>query len=342
MQIRTRSTSTGGMAPPRSTAQRSGRGQQRSRGRRKKTTAGGGGGGGQEPEYAVEITGRPAFSQICVTLRPGQSILANAGALAYMREGVLRGELSVGGVGAAFGRALGGQSFFRMRYTGAPAAADGSGSGDPDRRVTLAPAVPGDVLQLQLLPGQELLVSRESYIAGSPSIKVTGKLNWRGAFVVGQEEGLVLPRLVADEKAGGTVFLAAYGGFTRHDLGEGQTLLVDNGLFLASAALPNQEPYELVKLGRTLVSAVLGGEGLGMLFRGPATLFTQSHNLNDLVGYIADRLPSGRGASVAGNAAVELVGQMLQSGGGGGGGGSTGRERRGARTQSRGARTQCR
>ena len=41
------------------------------------------------------------------------------------------------------------------------------------------------------------------------------------------------------------------------------------------------------------MSSLLGGEGLGMRFDGPATVYTQSHNLNDLAAMIAARLPEG-------------------------------------------------
>jgi uncharacterized protein (AIM24 family) len=70
-------------------------------------------------------------------------------------------------------------------------------------------------------------------------------------------------------------------------------LLVDNGLFLACVrpAGNSGKLYSIVKLGKTLISSLLGGEGLGMKFQGPATVYTQSHNLNDLAGMIAARLP---------------------------------------------------
>lgn len=213
--------------------------------------------------------------------------MSNGGSLAYMREGVERGKLEGHGIFGMVKRALGGQSFFLVSYKGldTPTAAS--------RRVTFSSPVPGDILRLDMTPGARVVVSRESYMAGSPSVNVSGKLNWRGMFEIGQDEGLVLPELKCDGVPG-SAWLGAYGAFQRHDLQAGNTLLVDNGLFLACVrpAGSTGKLYSVVKLGKSFISSLLGGEGLGMKFEGPAIVYTQSHNLNDLAGMIAARLPS--------------------------------------------------
>ena len=220
--------------------------------------------------------------------------MSNGGSLAYMREGVERGKLESNGIFGMVKRALGGQSFFLVSYKGLdlPTAAS--------RRVTFSSPVPGDILRLDMGVGARVIVSRESYMAGSPSINVSGKLNWRGMFELGQDEGLVLPELKCDGTPG-TAWLGAYGSFQRHDLKAGNTLLVDNGLFLACVRPTGSSGklYTVVKLGKSFISSLLGGEGLGMKFEGPATIYTQSHNLNDLAGMIAARLPSSDHSSPA-------------------------------------------
>ena len=250
----------------------------------------------QRDEYQAAVLGSPAFAHLEVELRPGQTIVSNGGALAYMREGVRRGELKLGGGALDFlKRAVAGQSMLQTTYTGLA-----SGR----RLVTFASPVPGDILRLELAPGQSAVVSRESYLAGSPTVAVGGKLNWRGVFGVGQDEGIVLPKLTCTpiEKRGGdpapavgTAWLGSYGAFQRHELQPGESLLVDNGLFLACvrpAGDTGDRPlYTVVKLGQSIMSSLLGGEGLGMRFDGPATVYTQSHNLNDLAAMVAARLP---------------------------------------------------
>jgi uncharacterized protein (AIM24 family) len=244
-----------------------------------------------------------------------------------MREGVQRGSVEVGGFGKMIGRALGGQSLFLVRYKGLPGFPS-----DASRSVTFASSTPGDVLHLRMRPGERWTISRDSYLAGSPNVTVSGRLNWRGAFEVGQEEGLVLPSLECaatvsgGPDAGGCAWLASYGRFKRHELLAGQTLLVDNGLFLACSS--SGSPYKVTRLGKSWTSSLLGGEGLGMQFDGPAIVYTQSHNFNDLAALVASRMPDGGGGAVGIGAAVGLGAMLLGETGGGGGGGGNGIVRR--------------
>lgn len=244
----------------------------------------------QEEEYETTITGRPGFAELHMVLRPGQTILSNGGSLSYMREGVERGELgSTGGVMGFFGRALAGQSAFQVSYKGL----DNGGS----RMMTFSSPVPGDIMKIDMQPNEKYVVSRESYIASSENVRVTGTLNWRGFFMIGQEEGFVLPELINEGDRKGCAWLASYGSITEHVLKDAsETLTVDNGLFLAARS--DREPlYTLVKMGKSILSSLFGGEGIGMLFRGPVVVYTQSHNLNDLAGHIAARLPPAPPAS---------------------------------------------
>lgn len=241
-------------------------------------------------EYEYTIRGQPAFAELDLMLKPGQKVYTDGGSLSYMREGVERGKLKFGGLGSIFGRTLGGQSVLQVSYTGLP-------TGVP--RLTLASPYPGDILHLRMQPGTRTIISRGSFVAGSPNVQVNGRLNWRGAFMVGQEEGLVLPELqCAGDEGEGSAWLGAYGGFMRHVLEPGQIMLVDNGLFLACARPDaSKAPYKVVRLGSSLTSSFFGGEGLGMEFSGPCILYTQSHNFNDLVFRVAERLPNQNGGS---------------------------------------------
>lgn len=246
-----------------------------------------GGGGGVGAEYEFTVHGAPAFGEVEFVLRPGQELITDGGALSYMREGVERGTLKVGGLGAMLGRALGGESLFLVKYTGK------AGEKVGQRRVTISSAYPGDILALELQPGERAIISRDSFLASSPNVRVTGKLNWRGAFEWGQEEGLVLPQVVNEGPGKGYVWLGSYGNFRKHELADAsQVLLVDNGMFLAvKRPVGGTVPYKVTKLGKSFVSSFFGGEGLGMEFRGPDTVYTQSHNFNDLAQLVGSRLP---------------------------------------------------
>lgn len=243
--------------------------------------------------YDYVIEGGPAFSELVVVLRPGQAILADGGALQHMRGGIERGQIKLGsgGVLSALGRAFGGESLLLNRYVAKTDARD------DERRIAFASPFPGDALCLELAPGDEWTLSRGAFLASSEAMQVTGKLNMRGIVPFGQEEGLVLPKVRCVGDGGGTLFVSAYGGCKKHELRHGDELLVDNGLFLAC---PGSTSYQVVKLGKTLVSSLFGREGLGMRFVGPCTVYTQSRNFNDLVAELADALPGCRHGGGAG------------------------------------------
>jgi len=225
-------------------------------------------------DYNFEVKKNGSSDIVEFDLKSGQSIVSNGGCMNYMREGVDRGKLSNsagGGIFSGFGRMFSGQSLYLVKYTGL---------NTPNRFVAFSSAIPKSILHLVIQPGQELQINRGSFIASSPNVDISGKLNWRGIFEFGQEEGLVLPKLTSKGNREGHVWLGMFGHYQKHALSKGQSLLVDNGLFLASIASENKdEPvYTIEDLGKGFVSTVVGGEGLGMHFEGPRVVYTQSHH----------------------------------------------------------------
>lgn len=238
-------------------------------------------------EYSYRVHADKSFAVVEFDLKPGQTIVSNGGSMNYMREGVDRGELSDSGGGgfwSGLGRLFSGQSAFLVRYTGLD---------KPNRFVTFSSTIPGSVMPLKIKPGQEILINRGSFIACSPNVNISGKLNWRGFLGIGQDEGGVLPKLTLTGKQEGIVWLGAFGHFQKHELKKDQSLLVDNGLFLASIASENKdEPiYTLENLGKSIVSTALGGEGIGMNFGGPRIVYTQSHDLANFAFEISQLMP---------------------------------------------------
>ena len=271
-----------GVAPPRSprppgTAERKRRGGTGLRGQN--------GGGAGASEYDFDIAGGPgsAFTELVVRLAAGQAILAEAGALQRMREGVERGRAKLGGVIAAVARAAADESAFLVEYR----AGEDRAASAAARTVVFASALPGGVQALKLRPGESYKLARGAFLAASPGVVVSGTLNWKGLLPFGNDTGFVLPEAKHKGQGEATLFVSSFGAPAKHELGPGESLLVDNGLFLAC---PSDVGYEVVKLGRTLVSSILGGEGLGMKFAGPCVVYTQSRNMDQFVAQIAARL----------------------------------------------------
>jgi len=238
-------------------------------------------------DYTYRVHSDKSFAVVEFELKPDQIIVSNGGSMNYMREGVDRGELSDSGEGgfwSGIGRMFSGQSAFLVQYRGLD---------KPNRFVTFSSTIPGSVMHLTLQPGQEIMINRGSFIACSPNVNISGKLNWRGFLGIGQQEGGVLPKLTCTGDQAGHVWLGAFGHFQKHELKKNQSLLVDNGLFLASIASENKDDpiYTLENLGKNIVSTAFGNEGIGMKFIGPRVVYTQSHDLSNFAFEISQLLP---------------------------------------------------
>ncbi len=260
--------------------------------------------GGDPNLLKTEITGSPGSNYLVVDLSPGQTIVTAPGSLVYLRGDVEKGVVEIGGIGKAFARALGGQDLVLTKYKG-----NANGG-----RIALGTALPGDIIAIDLGPKQEVIVSRGSFLCCTEGLEVTATTRAQGILSVGQQEGFVLPVIRAGER-GGRVWLCAYGTFERIDLDVNEVAVLDNGTFLAC---PTGLNYQIVRLGKTLLSSLAGGEGLGMQFIGPASLYIQSKNINDFYATISNSTEAQAGVVKAGVGAALVAGLMNWGNGGGG------------------------
>ena len=113
----------------------------------------------------VDIQYRPSYSLAVVKLDPKESIQVEAGSMVSMSPGMTIETRAKGGLVSALKRSvLGGESFFMNDYR-----APGQGG-----QITLAPALPGDLVVLDL-NGQTLMVQSGSYVASSEGVNVDTK-----------------------------------------------------------------------------------------------------------------------------------------------------------------------
>jgi uncharacterized protein (TIGR00266 family) len=237
------------------------------------------------------------------TLTAGQSVLTAPGSMIYMDGNIEKGEVKLGGFGKAFGRLFAGEDFFMTKY---------SGKASVPGKVALSLPFPGDILQINMKAGESYRVSRGCFLACTENITLSGTAKPIGILELGQEEGFVLPLFTCSEKEG-TLWLGGYGNFEEHKLEKGEIMYVDNGIFLACK---NEMNYELEKLGKSLWSSFMGGEGIGMKFTGPGVLYTQSKNFNDLIQEISRKLPTENSAKQ--KAVAGILDSVLGSDEGGG------------------------
>lgn len=205
-----------------------------------------------------------------VELDPGETVIAEAGAMNYMEDGVSfetkmgDGSKPSGGVldsiMNAGKRVLTGESIFMTHF---------SNSGAGKKRVAFAAPYPGKIIPIEMGEmGRELICQKDAFLCAAYGTSVDIAFNKRlGAGFFGGE-GFILQRLRGDGKA----FIHVGGTVIKREL-HGETLRVDTGCL---AAFTPGIDYDIERAGN-LKSMVFGGEGLFLAtLRGTGTVYLQS------------------------------------------------------------------
>lgn len=215
-----------------------------------------------------EIRYKPAYSLLVVTLEPGESIVAESGAMTYMQPTIevktQKREKSIwGSLGMAI---LGGQSFFVNEFV----ATTGSG----EAGFSAAPL--GDIETLKVTAGKGFILQKAAYIASQGSVQLDVK--WEG-FTKGLfGQGLFMIKASGE----GTIFINTFGAIDHHTLAPGERLVVDN---FHLVAFSDSCQYKVTKFGG-LKETILGGEGFVTDIQGPGEVYIQTKNIRELADWI--------------------------------------------------------
>ncbi len=220
-------------------------------------------------EVDYEIIGDD-MQMVEVELDPGECVVAEAGAMNYLEEGIefesRMGDGSTPDQGlmsklmSAGKRALTGESLFLTHFTN---------HGGEKRRVAFAAPYPGKIVPLDMATlDNEIILQKDAFLCAALgtqlSIAFARKL---GAGFFGGE-GFILQKLVGD----GMAFAHACGTIIRMDL-NGESLRVDTGCLVA---FTKQIDYSIERAGN-LKSMFFGGEGMFLTtLRGHGTVWLQS------------------------------------------------------------------
>lgn len=219
-----------------------------------------------------EFTHKPSYTHLIVTLEPGESIVAEPGAMVGHSTNVsMETETSRDGLLSSAKSLLGGESAFANKFT-----AEGE-----QGTVTLAPPSPGDVMSYEL--EDETLYSTDgAFLAGSDDIDIDSELGDLKSIL---GEASLTPLAL---KGTGTVFIEAYGGLEKLELAAGESYILDNEHLVA---WNDEVDYSIERVGN-LKSSLLSGEGLVFEFTGQGTVWYQTRDMDALVSTLAQRMPS--------------------------------------------------
>ncbi|MGB0721228.1 MAG: TIGR00266 family protein [Gammaproteobacteria bacterium] len=223
----------------------------------------------QSHEVDYEILGHD-IQIVEVELDPGETVIAEAGAMNYMEDGIVfeakmgdGSDAEDGLFGKLWGagkRLITGESLFMTHFTH---------QGPGKARVAFAAPHPGKIVPLNLSElGGDVICQKDAFLCAARGTQVSIAFNKRlGAGFFGGE-GFILQRLQGD----GMAFVHAGGTVVRKEL-KGETLRVDTGCLVGFT--PGVD-YSIERAGG-LKSMLFGGEGLFLAtLSGTGTVWLQS------------------------------------------------------------------
>ncbi len=241
-----------------------------------------------------------------ITLDPMETVIAEAGSMMYMDEGIsfeakMGDGSSPGGgfMGMLMGagkRLLTGESLFMTHFTNV---------GRNRQRLAFAAPYPGKIIPLDLRElGGEIICQKDAFLCSAfgTEIGVAFARKLGVGFFGG--EGFVLQRLRGD----GLAFVHAGGTLVKHEL-HGETLRLDTGCLVAMT--PGID-YDIERAGN-LKSMVFGGEGLFLAtVRGHGTVWVQSLPFSRLAERVLAAAPGGIGRGRDEGSVLGGLGRMFE------------------------------
>lgn len=241
-----------------------------------------------------------------VELDPHETVIAEAGAMNYMEDGITfearMGDGSQASEGGLMGivknvgkRVLTGESIFMTHFTNAASR---------KRRVAFAAPYPGKIIPIQLDEiGGEITCQKDAFLCAARGTQLTIAFNRRlGAGFFGGE-GFILQRLRGD----GLAFLHAGGTIIERQLNN-ETLRLDTGCLVAFSP---GITYDIERAGN-LKSMFFGGEGLFLAtLQGTGTVYLQSLPFSRLADRILQHAPAVGGSSQGEGSILGGLGMLL-------------------------------
>jgi uncharacterized protein (TIGR00266 family) len=240
-----------------------------------------------------------------VELDPGETVIAEAGAMNWLEDGItfeakmgdgsqpdqgLMGKLLDVGK-----RAVTGEALFMTHFTN---------EGYVKKRAAFSAPYPGKIIPLDMASmGGELICQKDAFLCAALGTRVTIAFNKRlGAGFFGGE-GFILQKLKGD----GMAFIHAGGMVVEKQL-KGETLRVDTGCIVGFS--PGID-YDIQRAGN-LKSMFFGGEGMFLAtLSGHGRVFLQSLPFSRLADRIIQHAPSAGGSAKGEGSVLGGLGRML-------------------------------
>lgn len=209
------------------------------------------------------------MQMVKITLDPGEAVLAEAGSMCYMTQGIeMDTKMDPHGEGGFFGslfkagkRMLTGESFFFTTFTCVSSRRED---------VAFASPYPGKIIPFNLREqGGSVLCQKDAFLCAARGVDVDIAFTKRLGTGFFGGEGFILQRLTGD----GLAFIHAGGTILPIDLAAGERLRVDTGCLVGFTP---EVDYDIQFVGG-IKTALFGGEGLFFAtMTGPGKVWLQT------------------------------------------------------------------
>lgn len=239
-----------------------------------------------------------------IMLDPGETIVAEAGAMMYMDSAIKMDTIFGDGSGkegndlksklfSAGKRIVTGESLFMTAFTN---------TGNVKKCVSFAAPYPGKVISFDLGDfGGTLICQKDSFLCAAKGISVGIAFQKKIGVGLFGGEGFIMQKLEGD----GLAFMHAGGTIIKKELQPGETIKLDTGCLVAMSQNVNYD----IQFAGDIKNALFGGEGLVLAtLSGPGSIWLQSLPFSRLADriYAASR-KQGKGreeGSVLGNIGI--------------------------------------
>jgi uncharacterized protein (TIGR00266 family) len=240
-----------------------------------------------------------------VELDPGETVIAEAGAMNYMDAGITfeakMGDGSkpdsgiFGKLMSAGARALTGESIFMTHFTN---------SGAGKKRVAFAAPYPGKIIPIDIAKVRgELLCQKDAFLCAALGTEVSIAFTKRLGTGFFGGEGFILQRLRGD----GVAFVHAGGTVIKKNLSNDR-IRVDTGCIVAFTSGIN---YDIERAGG-LKSMFFGGEGLFLAtLSGTGNVLLQSLPFSRMADRILQHAPSAGGSQKGEGSLLGGIGRLI-------------------------------
>lgn len=240
-----------------------------------------------------------------IELDPHETVIAEAGAMNYMEEGIVfetkmgdGSNPSEGLMGKLLGagkRVLTGESLFMTHFTN---------SGKEKKHVTFAAPYPGKIIAIDMSKlGEELICQKDAFLCAALGTEIGIAFTKRLGSGFFGGEGFILQRLLGD----GMAFVQAGGTIIEKKL-ENETLKVDTGCIVAFT--PGID-YD-IQMSGGLKSMIFGGEGLFLAtLSGTGTVYLQSLPFSRLADRVLRHAPIAGGSRIGEGSILGRLGDLI-------------------------------